>query len=804
MIESTIALWIALVAAGPPSPGDAAAAAHQGGLPSDQRESLLRTLRRTSMPVPRARGPDPLQGHPAVALPEDDSARPVAEAVGADDRGTGAASAWDPGPPEPGDGAAADDATRRRATRHRGRLRRLEGARRRWRTRPPERDEEAYRRQLQELERMDLEERLLPPEIREDYDSPPPYEEHPMARPRESEPGERPADGRDEQRGDRDGAGAHDEPDAARSGEPEREASGRADAADTDDRSATAGDEDVPDPRAAAPGSRDDGARRRSRRARERSERLPTPVAESAPAAGPASPARERSERLPTPVAESAPAAGPASPGLPDDQRMQKLIERESRADARETARLSAQAEREAAHTERRRARSRKKVDTPPSPAPGQSPAPPAPPRPVTRAGDSIAVPVAAPGGSAGAGGDGSRAKSRRRRRPAAWASGAGPGALAMIDKPAPQAGPKGSPAAEPEGRGSKKRRRRDEYGRLGEEAPIQVSASDRARAKPAPAAAPVLAPLVQVLQGLADRPRIPPERDRALAYLGFLGVRSRLPMLTGLVDDRKVDDVQKLPLLEALVDSCRDSSRNAILHRIAADGKSPLLYRLWALEILARAGDRSQLPVLLSIVDARDTDPAERLRALSVMADLGDGSRAAEARKLARDTGSFLATCMQAQAVLARMTRGEGLEDLRRTMRAHRLSVEERLTIALNLCELGDASTEEFLLRVVEQESDTVFDQLRALHGLALLDRPVHLGLLADVAATRKRPRSTATRLLVMMGDRSRLPALLADARAGDTEAMRTLVLAQVMDRERRTAAQLFREPRYRQLVAP
>jgi hypothetical protein len=296
-------------------------------------------------------------------------------------------------------------------------------------------------------------------------------------------------------------------------------------------------------------------------------------------------------------------------------------------------------------------------------------------------------------------------------------------------------------------------------------------------------------------------------ERDIAIAYLGYIGDKTRLAKLVERIDDPKVDDAEKLPLLSSLVDAFADRSRLAVLHRIADDPRAPAFQKLWALEILAQAGDRTRIAAVHAIVDDKATEPTELLRALTVLAQLGDDSRREAARKLSKDDSVFLARRMQAAACLARMDRGgkrEGLAELKRVMSRSHLSVEERLSIALDLCQMGEQSTREFLERVVESEADTIFDQLRALHGLALLGHGEHLGLLQEAFRTRKRPRNTSMRILVMMGDRSHVSDLLEDARAGDLEAVRTLVLAQVLDAQKTSAPDLLKRARYRSLIAP
>lgn len=383
-----------------------------------------------------------------------------------------------------------------------------------------------------------------------------------------------------------------------------------------------------------------------------------------------------------------------------------------------------------------------------------------------------------------------------------------------LAASPAPGASPGVTPpeTAKPGKRekGSKGRKRDREFARTGEEAPIEANASARNAVAPATATAPYVDTLRAMLASLVDGARNPMERDIALPYLGFVGDKTRLAKMYERVDDPKADDGEKLPVIAALVDGYDDRTRLPRLHKIADDPKAPSFQRLWALEILAQAGDRSRIAVTQALIDDKATDANDRMRALQVLATLGDDSRRDTAKKLANDGDLFLATRMQALACLARMEKGakkgtlEGVNELKKVMQRSHLSVEERLSIALDLVQVGETSTKDFLEHVVEAESDTIFDQLRALHGLALLGASEHLGLLQETFQTKKRPRNTARRILVLMGDRSRIPDLIEDARVGDLEAVRTLVLAAVLDQQKLPAAALLSQPRFKSLIAP
>lgn len=498
-------------------------------------------------------------------------------------------------------------------------------------------------------------------------------------------------------------------------------------------------------------------------------------------------------------------------------ERERKKAEQEAAREAAELARLNREAERKAAAEEKKKARAaelakkaeerkareaQRKADraakAAAKAAANQKPAPnavalaPAPPAVGTGSDASTSAPL--PDASARPPKKGRGKKDKTPPSPAPGASPAAP-APAKPEKP---------------GKPMKARKRDTQYGRTGEEAPILVTAAARNAVAPAAAPAGYVEQLKTMLAALVDGARNPMEKAIAMPYLGFVGDKSRLPKMYEVVDDPKADDGEKLPVLAALVDGFDDRSRLPKLYKIADDPRTPPFNRVWALEILAQAGDRSRIAVAQRMIDDKAIEANERMRALQVLAELGDDSRRDVAKRLGNDQDLFLATRMQALACLARMEKNakkgaiDGVSELKRVMQRSHLSVEERLSIALDLVQVGETSTRDFLERVVESESDTIFDQLRALHGLALLGVSEHLGLLQETFQSKKRPRNTARRILVLMGDRSRVPDLLEDAKAGDLEAVRTLVLAAVLDQQKTTTSALLNQPRYRTLIAP
>ena len=384
------------------------------------------------------------------------------------------------------------------------------------------------------------------------------------------------------------------------------------------------------------------------------------------------------------------------------------------------------------------------------------------------------------------------------------------PGKKKGRNKRGDKSGASPAPGAPPEKAEKLRGHHRDtEFKRTGEEASIIVTVATRNTTPPAPAPPGYVDALKAMLAALVDGARNPMEAAIAFPYLGFVGDRSHVARMYERIDDPKLDDGEKLPLIAGLVEGYDDRSRLPRLQKIADDPKAAHFQRLWALEILAQAGDRSRIGVCQALIDDRATDPNDRMRALQVLAQLGDDSRRDVAKRLGNDPDLFLATRMQALACLARMEKNaakgaEGVNELKRAMSRSKLSIEERLSIALDLVQVGETDTREFFEHVVESESDTIFDQLRALHGLALLGVSEHLGLLQDTFRTKKRPRNSARRILVLMGDRSHVPDLLDDARTGDLEAVRTLVLAALLDQQKVSVPQLLTQPRFRNLIAP
>ena len=549
------------------------------------------------------------------------------------------------------------------------------------------------------------------------------------------------------------------------------------------------------------------------------------PAAEPAPEAPPVR--KSRSAKAKARAAAKARERARVERAGRDDKSMEekrRRIEAEAKADKLEAERVQRQLEREA-RSRTRSGRSKKKKGDPvfPSAAPvtagGGAPSPsPSGPAVPLEIGSTGPRPEAAGGGSMGLGmGDAvarlrsfltgqpapsptpspvpGRKKSKKKRGAQEAAVGL-PGSV-------PGSSASASAASSDQGEG-RPRKRREEYGRTGEEAVIRISASDRDVVRPVTQPVPMIEPLKQVLFALADKPRIPLEQDLAISYLGYLGDTSRLAAVAKRMEDPKLTDEQKLPLLAVLADSSGDTSCKPALYRIVDAPASPPFLRLWALEILSRLGDTSRIGAIQKLVDDPKTGQSEQLRGLAILADLGDSTRAGLARKLSTDGSLFLATRLQALFILSRMDPKAGTVEMKKHMNAQKLSVEERLSIALDLAQQGDSAACDLFLRVVENEADTVFDQLRALHGLALLGRCVHLGLLTQVVQTRKKPRAVALRIGIMMGDRSRVPELLTEAKTGDLEALRTLVLAHLLDTQKAAPGDLHKQPRFRSLVAP
>lgn len=525
----------------------------------------------------------------------------------------------------------------------------------------------------------------------------------------------------------------------------------------------------------------------------------------------PAAPAAQTEEPQAKPSPSAAKLAAQA-------ERERKKAEREAKREAEELARLNRKAEQEAAAEAKKQARAAelaKKAEerkAKEAARKAEKAAKLAALKAQKSAGTTVAL-APAPAGAPGATSDANPTGPLPAPSPSAKPPKKGRGKKDKTPpSPAPGASPGAPPPAKPEKpeKPGKTKRRETQYTRTGEEAPILVTSAARGTVAPAAAPAGYIDQLKTMLAALVDGARNPMEKAIALPYLGFVGDRTRLAKLYEVIDNPKGDDGDKLPVISALVDGFDDKTRLPALYKIADDPKTPPFNRVWALEVLAQAGDRTRIAVAQRMVDDKTTELAERMRALQALAELGDDSRRDVAKKLGADGDLFLATRMQALACLARMEKNakkgalDGVSELKRVMQRSHLSVEERLSIALDLVQVGETSTRDFLERVVEAESDTIFDQLRALHGLALLGVSEHLGLLQETFNTRKRPRNTARRILVLMGDRSRVPDLLEDARAGDLEAVRTLVLAAVLDQQKTTAAQLLHQPRYRTLIAP
>jgi hypothetical protein len=449
----------------------------------------------------------------------------------------------------------------------------------------------------------------------------------------------------------------------------------------------------------------------------------------------------------------------------------QRQFEKEAAADADEADRLSRQAEREAQERERRSKKSKKKKN-------GTAP--------VSTAALVPGVSVEASPNPNGPLIPGTK-KSKRGRKKLG---------NVVLDPTAPV------PTVEESGGKKRHSRRHDDFARTGEEAPIATNSGERTAGHVVRTGPAVASVLTGILQGLVDHPRMPTERDLGFTYLGYIGDKSRQKELLKNISDPKVDDAEKLPLLAALVDAYGDKSHTAELIRIVDNPKNIPFQKLWALEILGRAGDRSRTSVLQGFAHDRNGDQSDRLRALMVLADLGESSAKEEAKQLSADDSLFLATRLSALAVMARMQKGAGVGELVSHMKKPKLSVEERLSIALDLCRLGEPSARPFFERVVESESDSIFDQLRALHGLALLGLTEYVPVLEKVVQTKTRPRAAAERILVLMGDRSRLAPLLDQAKQGDLESLKTLTLAQLMDTQKLAAPALYHEARYRTLI--
>ena len=438
----------------------------------------------------------------------------------------------------------------------------------------------------------------------------------------------------------------------------------------------------------------------------------------------------------------------------------------------------------------------------PPSPSPAASPKPKQPKKKKPRAKkDAPASPSPSSSPSPSASPAAKAKKQKKQKKPK----------LEVTASPSPGASPKPEQASKHDSAKSEGgKKKKGDFTRTGEEASIAASAADRGAVAAVTQAAPYLDPLKAVLNGLIEAARNPMERDLSLGYLGYIGDRARLPAMLARIDDPKVDDSERLPVLAALVDGYDDRSKLPVLQRIADDPKCPIYQKLWALETLAQAGDKSRLPLAQKLVDDKDTDANDRMRALDVCARLSDDSRSGVLKKIGHDADLFQATRMAALGCLARMEHatgkdaGEGIAELRKAMQKSKLSVEERLSISADLCQINDASVRDFLERVVEREADSIFDQLRALHGLALLGSSEHLGLLQEAIRTKNRSRNTARRILVLMGDRSHVADLLDDARTGDLEAVRTLVLAAVMDQQKMSTPDLMKKARYKALIAP
>ena len=345
--------------------------------------------------------------------------------------------------------------------------------------------------------------------------------------------------------------------------------------------------------------------------------------------------------------------------------------------------------------------------------------------------------------------------------------------------------------------------RSRSSFALTGEEAPVDpIDSSLRVALDPARSKGDYSVPL-ETLKTMVEEPAHPLERDLALTMMGFLGDTSHLEELRGEIRSSSGKPLEALPILALVANAYGTVESKDVLFGIVDRDETPVFQRLWALEILALIDDSSRIAILKKIASSSAADTSDRLRCLQTLADLGDDSMYEQARKLSGDNDLFRETRTRYLVVMNRMKKGSTEESMLGALKS-RMSLDEKLALAISMSEMGITKVRGFLLDVVDFRADSVFTQLRALHALALLGDTTRHKVLHRVIDTKTQAQNSAHRILVLMGDRSRVSELSAAAESHDLDAIRTLVLARVMDDNGLDAAGLMSRPRFRSLIVP